>query len=146
MVCYQNRVFLITIVTVECTVLLLQQYVFKVCAISFGFWSSCLKVYIHLLCINTHRRTTTTFYLWSSLSLVSLLYVYYKNTVLRLVWYRLVCIKLNIKFISVYKASTNSDKQQHHLLSLTPYHLATVKRWYCIRGQPIVVRKIVTPI
>ena len=35
LVCYQIRVFVIAIVTGECTVLLLQKYGFKVCAISF---------------------------------------------------------------------------------------------------------------
>ena len=78
--------FVITIVTGEFTILIIQKYGFKVCVISFGFYSTCYKVYI------------------------------------------------------IYPASTHSDKQQHHSTSLLSYHLATTKRQFCIRGQPIVVR------
>ena len=34
---------------------------FKVCVISFDFYSTHYKVYIHLPCINTQRRTTSPF-------------------------------------------------------------------------------------
>ena len=44
------------IFTDESTVLLLQKYVLKVCALSFVFWLWCLKVYIHLRWINTQLR------------------------------------------------------------------------------------------
>ena len=54
-------VFVIAIVTGKCTVLLLQKYNFKVCVVSFDFWSSCLKVYINLCCINTHQKILTSF-------------------------------------------------------------------------------------
>ena len=70
----QHRVFVIAIVTGEFTILILQKYVFKVCAISFGFWSYYLKVYIHLPCINTQLQTTAQFYLSLTLSRLSLLY------------------------------------------------------------------------
>ena len=146
MVYYQTRVFLITIVMGECTVLLLRKYDFKVCAVLFGFWSSCLKFYIHLLCINTQRWTTTPFSLWFPSSRVSLLCWYYKNAVLRFVWYCLVFIQIIIKFISIYPASTHIDKQQHHLTSLKSYNLATSEHRDCIRGQPIIVREIVNMI
>ena len=51
----------IAIVTGECTMLILQKYGFKVCVISFDFYSTHYKVYIHLPCINSHRRTTAPF-------------------------------------------------------------------------------------
>ena len=112
--------------------------------ISFGFWSSCLIVYIHLLCINTQWITTTLFSLWSSLSGVILLCWYNTNTVLRFVWFIFIFIQLIIKFIYIYPVSTHSNKQRIHLTSLASYHLATAKRRDCIRGQPIVVRETVT--
>ena len=144
MVCYKTSVFVITIVTGEYTVLLLQKHGFKFCTVLFGFWSSCLKVYIHLRCINTQKNRTTQFDSWSPLSQVNLLSWYYENAFLRFVWYRLVLIQLIIKFISIYPASTHSDEQHHHLKSLMSYHLATTKNQDCIRGQPIVVRDVVT--
>ena len=55
-------------------------------------------------------------------------------------------IQLILKFISIYPSSTHSDEQQPHLTSIPSYHIATTKRQDCIRGQPIVVREIVTPI
>ena len=135
MVHYQTRVFVVTIVTGDCTLFLLKIYGFKVCVVSFGFWSSCLKVYIHLLCIDTQRWTTTPFFLWSPLSQVSLLCWYYKNMVSRFVWYRLIFIQLIIKFISVYPASTHSDNQQHHFLCDFRrhgwvYYVDTTKIWF----------------
>ena len=146
MVHCQNRVSVISIVTDECNILLLLSYGFKVCAVSFFFKSSCLIVYIHLRHINKQRRTTTPFSLWYPLSQLSLLCWYYKNTVLRFVWYRLVFIQLIIEFISIYPASTNSDVQHHHSTSLMSYHLATAEYLDCDRGQTIFVREIVTPI
>ena len=144
MVCYHTQVFVKGNVTGECNVLLLREYILKACVVLFGFWSSCLKVYIHLLCINTQRRTTIPFSSWSSLSQVSLLCWYYKNTVLRIVWSCLVFIQLIIKFISIYSTSSNSNKQQHHSTSLMSYNLVTTKLSDCFRGQPIVLRDIVT--
>ena len=98
--------FVIAIVTGEFTLLILQKYGFKVCVILFGFYSSRFKFYIRLPCINTQQQTTTPFSSWSPLSRVSLLYWYYKNTVLRFVWYSLVFIQLVLKPIYIYPAST----------------------------------------
>ena len=109
LVCYQTRVFVISTVPGEYTLLLLQTYGFKVCAVSFGFWSSYLKVYTHLRCIDTQRQTTTPFSLWLPSSRVSILCWYYKNTFLRFVWYCLVFIQLVIKLISIYPESTHSN-------------------------------------
>ena len=114
--------FVISIVTGEFTILIIQKYVFKVCVISFGFYSSHFKFYIHLTCINTQRQTTAPFSLWLPLSRVSLLYWYYENTFLSFLWYRLVFIQLILKFIYIYPASTHSDKQQHHFLCGRHYH------------------------
>ena len=41
---------------------------FFVCVVSFGFYSTCYKVYIYLPCINTHWRTTASFDLTHVLS------------------------------------------------------------------------------
>ena len=38
------------------------------------------------------------------------------------------------KVLSIYPASTYSNKKQHHLTSLTSYHIATAKRLDCIKG------------
>ena len=57
----QHRVFLIAIVTGECTILILQKYSFKVCLISFSFYSIRFKVYIYLLFINTQRQAKAPF-------------------------------------------------------------------------------------
>ena len=51
----------IAIVTGEFTILILWKYRFKVCVISFGFYSFHFKVYIHLICINTQQRTRAPF-------------------------------------------------------------------------------------
>ena len=144
MFCYQTCVFIFAIVTHDCTVLLLQKYCLKVSVVSVGFWSSYLKFYIHLLCINTQERTTRTFSLWFPSSRVSLLWWYYANTVERFIWYCLVFIQLVIKLISIYPASTHNNEQQHHSTSHISYHIATTKRQDCIRGDPIVARGIVT--
>ena len=53
--------FVITIVTGEFTVLILQKYSFEVCVILFGFYSTHFKVHIHLPWINTQWRTTSPF-------------------------------------------------------------------------------------
>ena len=53
--------FLIAIATGEFTLLILQKYGFKVCMISFGFYSTNFKVYIHLPCISTQQQTTAPF-------------------------------------------------------------------------------------
>ena len=140
MVRYHTRFFVIPIVMGECTVLLLQKYGFKVCAVLFGFWSSCLKFHIHLLWINTQRQITTPFYSWLPSSRVSLLCCYYEHTVRSFVWYCLVFIQLIMKFISICLASTHGNKQHQHLTSLTSYHLATYERQDCIKGQPISLR------
>ena len=97
MVRYQNHDSVIAIVTGECSVLVLQTYGIKVCAVLFGFWSSFLIIYSNLRCINTHRWTTTPIFLWSPLSEVSLLCWYYKNTVLK------VCVILLDFYSTHYK-------------------------------------------
>ena len=57
-----NTIFcVIAVVTGEFNMLILQKYSFKVCVISFGFYSTHYKVYIHLPCINTQKRTTAQF-------------------------------------------------------------------------------------
>ena len=84
--------------------------------LSFGFWSSYLKVYIHLTCINTQQQTTSPFSSWLLLSRVSLIYWYNGNTVLRLVWYRLVLILIILKFISIYPASTHTATNNFTIL------------------------------
>ena len=55
-------------------------------------------------------------------------------------------IQLILKFTSIYPASTHIHEQKHNFISLTSYHIATTEHRYCIRGQPIVVREIITPI
>ena len=52
---------MISIVTGEFTIMILQKYGFKICVISFGFYSTHFKVYIHLPSINTQKRTTEPF-------------------------------------------------------------------------------------
>ena len=52
---------MIAILTGEFTMLILRKYGFKVCVISFGFYSDHYKVYIHLPYINTQIRTPSTF-------------------------------------------------------------------------------------
>ena len=52
---------MIDIVTGELTILILQKYGFRVCVISFGFYSTHFKVYIHLTSIKKQRRTTAPF-------------------------------------------------------------------------------------
>ena len=117
-----------------------KKYCFKVCVVLFGFWSSCMKVYSHLTCINTQQQKTTPFSFWLLLSWVSLLCWYYNNTFLRFVWYRLVFIQLVLKFIYLYPTPTHRVEQQHHLTSLTSYLLTTAKCQYFIRSQPIILR------
>ena len=53
--------FVISIVTSEFTMLILQKKGFKVCVIFFGFYSNHYKVYIHLNCINTQQGITVQF-------------------------------------------------------------------------------------
>ena len=53
---------MIAIVTGECNILILQKYGFKVCAISFSFYSIYFEVYIYSLCNNTQQRATSPFY------------------------------------------------------------------------------------
>ena len=144
MVCYKTCVLVIAIVTNECTDFLPQKYGFKVCVVSFGFWSSCLKVYIRVCFINTQRWTATPFSLRLPFLWVSLICWYCASKVLRFVWNCLVFIQLVIKFISIYPASTHSDEHQKNLTAHTSYHLSIAKHWDCIRFQPMVVREIVT--
>ena len=66
---------------------------------------------------------------------MSLLNLYYKNTVLRFVWYPLKSIQLFFKFIFIYPASTNSKEQHHHFLHdhhchRWVYHIYTTKVWF----------------
>ena len=53
--------FVITIVTGEFTMLILQKYGFKVCVISFDLYPTNYIVHIHLPCINTQPQTTAPF-------------------------------------------------------------------------------------
>ena len=62
MFCYQTLIFVIEIVTGECTVLLLQNYGIKFCAVLFGFWSSCLIVFIHFFLHDHTAITNNTYY------------------------------------------------------------------------------------
>ena len=63
--------FVITIVTGEFNILIPQKYGFKVCVILFGSYSTHYKVYIHLPCINPHRRTTAPFYVTHIISYIN---------------------------------------------------------------------------
>ena len=144
MVRCQTRVSVIAIGTGDCTIFLLQNIVVWFVLFFFGFWSSCLIIYIHLRCINTQIWTTTPFSLWLPLSPVSLLWWYHNNRGLRFVWFCLISIQLIIKFIPIYPAYSHSDEQQHHSTLLTSYHLATNRHQYFIRGPLIVVREILT--
>ena len=147
MVCYYTGIFMIAIVTGKCTVLLLNKYSLKVCAVWFGFWSSCLKFCIYLRCINTQRRTTTTpFSLWLPSPQSSLLCWYYKNYGFQVCVILFDFIQLIILFVFIYHESAHSCKQQHQLTSLNSYHLATTEHRDCMMGQPIVVKEIVTSI
>ena len=60
--------FVISIVMDEFTLLILQKYGFKVCVISFGFYSTHFIVYIHLPLISTHQQTTSPFNITSIIS------------------------------------------------------------------------------
>ena len=53
--------FVITNVTGELTMLVLPNYGSKVCVISFGFYSTQYKVYIHLPCNNIQQHTAEPF-------------------------------------------------------------------------------------
>ena len=53
--------FVITNVTGKLTMLVLPNFGSKVCVISFGFYSTQYKVYIHLPCINTQQHTAEPF-------------------------------------------------------------------------------------
>ena len=140
-VCYQSRVFLIAMVMGECTVLLLQKHFFR------SMWYSLVFDYVILKFISiytelTHSKEQQHHFLcdchchgWG----------YHVDTTKILFWGLCDIIwffNLIIKFISTHPAWTHSNKQQHHLTSLTSYHLATTKRQDCIRGQTIVVRDI----
>ena len=52
---------MMAIVTGEFTILILKKYGFKVCMISFEFYSTNFKVYIHIPCINTQRQKAAPF-------------------------------------------------------------------------------------
>ena len=54
--------------------------------------------------------------LWWPLSWLSALYCYYKNMVLRFLWYRLVFDYLVWKFATFYAALTHRDKQKNHFI------------------------------
>ena len=49
--------FVIAIVTGDFTMSKIRKYGFKVCVVSFDFYSTHYKVYIYLPCINTQRQT-----------------------------------------------------------------------------------------
>ena len=53
--------FAIIIVMAEITMLMQKKFGFRVCVISFNFYSAHYKVYIHIPCINTQRQTTASF-------------------------------------------------------------------------------------
>ena len=53
--------FVVAILMVEFTLLMQQKYCFKVWMISFVFYSTHYKVYIHIIRINTQIRTTSPF-------------------------------------------------------------------------------------
>ena len=112
-VCNQHCVVEIDIVTDEFTILILQKYGFKVWCIPFGFYSSHFILYIHLPWMNTQRQTTATFSSQSPFSLVSLLYWYYKNRVLRFVCYSFVLILLVLNFIYIYPEEAHSRKNSN---------------------------------
>ena len=106
LVCQQTCVLVIAIIMGECTFLLPQKYVLMVCAVSFGFWSSCLKVYIHLWCINqTATKNKTIFF-------VILIFTGEFNMLILQKYGFKVCmtlidfIQLIIKFISIYNEKT----------------------------------------
>ena len=54
---------MIAIVRGEFTILILNKYGLKVCVISFGFYSTHHKMYVHLPCINTHQQSIAPFYI-----------------------------------------------------------------------------------
>ena len=54
--------FVITNVTGKLTMLVLPNYGSKVCVISFGFYSTQYKVYIHLTCNNIQQHTAEPWY------------------------------------------------------------------------------------
>ena len=109
----------------------------------FWFRSYCLIVYIHLCCINTHQLTTTRF-IRDCHSHGWWYYVVQKK------YGSKVCVifsdiyLLIIKILSIYPASTDSDKQQHHSTAIIFHYLVTSKRWDCIMGHLFVVREIGT--
>ena len=143
MVCYQTCVSVIAIVTYKCTLFLLLKYGITFCAVSFGFWSYCLIVYINLHCINTAKNNNTIFIVIAIVTGECTM-LYYENTVLSFVWFCLILIQLVIKFISIYPESSHRNEQQYHLIALTYYHQATAKLRGYIRGQKKFVREIVT--
>ena len=64
-----NTIFyVISIVTGEFTMLLLQKYGYKVCMILFGVYLTNYKVYIHLPCIKSKQLTTAPFNITHGLS------------------------------------------------------------------------------
>ena len=52
---------MITIVTGECNILILQKYAFRVCVILVSLYSINFEVYIYLPYINTHQQETAPF-------------------------------------------------------------------------------------
>ena len=53
-------------------------------------------------------------------------------------------IKLVLKFISIYPASTHSEEHEYNSKSHTSSNVATSKGPDCIKGDPIVTGEIVT--
>ena len=83
--------------------------------ISFCFYSSCFKVYIHLPCINTQRQTTAPFLfvitiVTGEFTILELWKYVFRFFVILFSFFYLI-----LKFISIYPESTHSDKQHHFL-------------------------------
>ena len=121
-------VIMITIVTDEFTIFIQKKVVWRFlwyCSI----FTNHFKVYSHLPCINTQRHSTSTFSTKFPSSRVSLIYWYYKNTVLRFVWYCLVFIQLILKFVYMYPASTQKWRTTAEFYLLSQLSQASLLHW-----------------
>ena len=125
MVCYQTHIFVIAIVTYECTLLLFTKI---------GFTGLCGIIWFLIILFesfypfNLHWQTSmnnNTILFIIAIVTGEFTMLILNNTVFRFVLYHLVFIQLIIKFISIYPESSHRDEQQHHLTSITSYHLVT---------------------
>ena len=143
MIHYQTHVSVIAIVTGESTILVLLKNGNKVCAVLFDFWSYCFIVYINLFCLNIQGQATTQFSLWLPLSRVSVIGCTTKYD------YK-VCVVLFDFYSTQYKVYIHLPciiTQQRTKATLNSSHATSSSgsiHWNFIRGQPIVVRDIVT--